>query len=123
MSERNSARFMYATLLLSCCVFSTAANAQVIGHKPLPDYVPMPPGFVLFDGRGRDFAVEYGRDQFDYQPAPNQSVKHVSADGHSWSASARATPAPANRLDQAAVNAFLRPLLTAQGWEILAERP
>lgn len=72
--EETFAQGKHATLLLLLCAATVSVQAQGVTRKALPDYVPMPPGFVLFDGRGRDFAVEYGRDQFDYQPAPNQSV-------------------------------------------------
>jgi hypothetical protein len=98
-----------ATLLASLALASVPLHAQGSPRKPLPDYLPLPPGFALFNGGGRDWVVERGHEHFDYQPSPRQSTVYTAADGHAWLLVARATPAPASRLDQAAVNAQIRP--------------
>jgi OOP family OmpA-OmpF porin len=123
MSGNSAAAVRRAAVLVAVCVACPAAGAQAGARRPLPSYVPMPPGFSVMPGAGREIVVEYGRDDFDYQPGPNQPKKRISAEGHNWIVYTRATPAPATRLDQAGVNALVLPLLGAQGWEILAERP
>ncbi len=97
-------------------------QASDTATRPLPAYAPLPPGFVLNVGGGQ-VAVERGRELFDYKDPANRTIAHITAIGHAWLRTAKLVPAPATRLDQAAVNASVRQLLVAQHWTILQEDP
>ncbi len=109
--------------IVASSLFALATGAPWYqASKPLPDYVLLVPGFVLSTGGGQVY-VERGKEPFDYKPGPANPTVRVFAEGHTWLLTAKMTPPPATRMDQAAFDAVERPLLVAQHWTILQEMP